>query len=145
MIIHSPCLVRFLTAAFWRKAIILVEVPQMMAVTALFVFRCHQLELKTILAPVEHQALQLTMLMHRGANRLFVRRNEEMPALRVIKRLIQPHALAGICSGNDPGCNCPHLHARIPFSLLLDAKSPKRAASDTFDFNIGFGMSKGDA
>src|SRR5438034_9930089 len=82
------------------------------------------------------------MLVHRGPNPLLVRRNEEMPRVLVAKRLIQPHALAGICSGNDPGCNCPHLHARIPFSLLLDAKSPAWAGSDTFDVNVGLGISK---
>jgi hypothetical protein len=111
----------------------------------LFLLRRHLVELQTFLALVEHQALQLAMLVHRGANPLLVRRNEEMPPVLVAKRLIQRRALAGICGESDPSRRHPVSFARIPLSLLLDAKSPAWAGSDTFDLSVGFGISKGDA
>jgi len=67
-----------------------------------------------------------------------------MPIFRLVKRVTQPHAWAGICGRPDPECGYP-ISFVIPVSLLLDAKSPARTANDIFGSNVGFGISKGDA
>ena len=84
------------------------------------------------------------MLVHGRANPLLVRRDEEMQIIRLVKRHIQPHALLGICAGGDSKC-CRPISFVILLSLLLDAKSPARTASDIFDSNVGFAIRKGDA
>src|SRR4030095_10325334 len=105
--IHSARLVLF-RIAFWREAIIRLEVPP-----SVFIFSlCRdEIELETRFAAVEHNALQLAMLVHRSANPLLVRRNEEM--VPIAKRLIQRHPLAGVCGESDPSRCRPLSFARI--------------------------------
>ena len=69
-----------------------------------------------------------------------------MPRVRITNRLIQLHALAGICGQGDPECCCRKLaFTRIPLFLSLDSKSATRAGNDTFALNVGLGISEGHA
>src|SRR5437773_562798 len=96
----------------------------MLNVTAFLIIRCHERELKSLLPSVEHQALQLTMFVHRGANPLLVRGNEEMPLVLISEWLIQLHALGGICGEGDPRRGYPFLLCPDPaFALARCGKS----------------------
>ena len=64
------------------------------------------------------------------------------PHGRIIIRIDQPHALGGICCGDDPGVGD---ESALPFAftllaLLLDAKSPARTVRDILDFDFCFGL-----